>query len=32
VIDASGDSDRVFAAIQHALQPLLATRTQVRSP
>jgi len=31
VIDASGDSDRVFAAIQHALQPLLATRTQSRS-
>ena len=31
VIDASDDSDRVFAAIQHALQPLLATRTQVPS-
>jgi dTMP kinase len=32
VIDAAGDSDSVFAAIQHALQPLLAARAQGKSP
>jgi dTMP kinase len=32
VIDAAGDSDSVFAAIQHALQPLLVARAQVKSP